>query len=157
VLQHAGKSAAESVSARIETLGKSSAISAMTAENFFAICRSFMQPRWPTILRFYSSMQQRVQNELSNVEFVNHHSNRATGTLRRWVSGRSGPRATQCYNSLMDAKELAEEKAKLKPGQWLDYLPEPLETVADVEDLMRRVAVLEAKRKEAAILRASKN
>lgn len=57
----------------------------------------------------------------------------------------------------MDAKELAEEKAKLKPGQCLDYLPEPLETVADVEDLMRRVAVLEAKRKEAAVLRVSKN
>jgi hypothetical protein len=46
----------------------------------------------------------------------------------------------------MDAKELAEEKAKLKPGQWIDYLPEPFETVADVEDLMKRVHKLQAEK-----------
>jgi hypothetical protein len=57
----------------------------------------------------------------------------------------------------MDPKELAKEQAKLKPGQWLDYLPDPLHTKEDVEDLFRRVRVLEAKRKAEAILRASKN
>jgi hypothetical protein len=46
----------------------------------------------------------------------------------------------------MDPKELAKEQAKLKPGQWLDYLPEPLETVADVEELMCMVRELEAAR-----------
>jgi hypothetical protein len=57
----------------------------------------------------------------------------------------------------MDAKELAEEQAKQKPGEWLDYLPEPLETVADVEDLFRMVEVEEAKLQAAAIERASHN
>ena len=40
-------------------------------------------------------------------------------------------------------------------GQWIDDLPEPLETLADVEDLMRRVAVLEAKLKAEAIRKAA--
>jgi hypothetical protein len=57
----------------------------------------------------------------------------------------------------MDAEELAKEQAKLKPGEWLDYLPDPLATKEDVEDLFARVAVLKAKRKAEAILRASKN
>lgn len=33
----------------------------------------------------------------------------------------------------------------LKPGQWIDDSPEPLETMADVEDLFRRVEELKAK------------
>jgi hypothetical protein len=45
----------------------------------------------------------------------------------------------------------------LLPGQWIDDLPEPLNTEADVKDVFERVAVLEAKRKAASILRASKN
>jgi hypothetical protein len=45
----------------------------------------------------------------------------------------------------------------LLPGQWIDDLPEPLETVADVEDLFACVDKLKAARLEAAILRASKN
>jgi hypothetical protein len=45
----------------------------------------------------------------------------------------------------------------LLPGQWIDDLPEPLETVADVEDLFARVDKLKAARLEAAILRASLN
>ena len=63
-----------------------------------------------------------------------------------WEFGQSGSWAIQCYNSLMDAEEIAKEQAKLKPGQWLDYLPEPLETVADVEELMCMVRELEAAR-----------
>jgi len=45
----------------------------------------------------------------------------------------------------------------LLPGQWIDDLPEPLETEADVEDLFARVDKLKAARIEDAILRASKN
>lgn len=45
----------------------------------------------------------------------------------------------------------------LKPGQWIDDLPEPLETVADVEDLFRRVDALEAKRLEEATRKAALN
>ncbi len=45
----------------------------------------------------------------------------------------------------------------LKPGEWIDDLPEPLETVADVEDLFRRVEELKAKRLEEAIRKASLN
>jgi hypothetical protein len=52
--------------------------------------------------------------------------------------------------ALMDDKPLL-------PGQWIDDLPEPLETVEDVEDLFARVDKLKAARLEAAILRASKN
>jgi hypothetical protein len=50
---------------------------------------------------------------------------------------------------------LAAENAKLLPGQWLDFLPEPLETVEDVQDLMCRVDALKAKRE--AIERAFRN
>jgi hypothetical protein len=47
----------------------------------------------------------------------------------------------------MDSEQYAAHLAKLKPGEfWIDDLPEPLETVADVEDLMRRVEVLKAVR-----------
>lgn len=45
----------------------------------------------------------------------------------------------------------------LRPGQWIDDLPETLETVEDVEDRMRRVEVLKAKREAEAIRRASLN
>jgi hypothetical protein len=45
----------------------------------------------------------------------------------------------------------------LLPGQWLDDLTEPLETVEDVEDLFARVDKLKAARLEATILRASLN
>jgi hypothetical protein len=45
----------------------------------------------------------------------------------------------------------------LLPGQWIDDLPEPLETLEDVEDLMRRVDVLEAKRKAEAVRKAALN
>jgi hypothetical protein len=45
----------------------------------------------------------------------------------------------------------------LMPGQWIDDLPEPYETVSDVKDLFERVDKLKAARLEAAILRASKN
>jgi len=45
----------------------------------------------------------------------------------------------------------------LLPGQWIDDLPEPLETVEDVEDVMRRVEELKSAQLEAATLRASKN
>jgi len=43
----------------------------------------------------------------------------------------------------------------LKPGQWVDDLPEPLETEADVLDLFGRVEKLKAKRE--AIERATRN
>ena len=49
------------------------------------------------------------------------------------------------------------EDKPLLPGQWIDDLPEPLETVADVEELFRMVEEKKAKRKAEAILRASKN
>jgi hypothetical protein len=45
----------------------------------------------------------------------------------------------------------------LLPGQWIDDLPEPFETVEDVEELFRMVEEKKAKRKAEAILRASKN
>ena len=45
----------------------------------------------------------------------------------------------------------------LLPGQWIDDLTEPLETVTDVKDLFERVDKLKAARLEAAILRASKS
>jgi hypothetical protein len=45
----------------------------------------------------------------------------------------------------------------LLPGQWIDDLPEPLETVEDVEELMRMVEEKKAELLTAAILRASKN
>jgi hypothetical protein len=57
----------------------------------------------------------------------------------------------------MDAEELVNEKAKLKPGEWLDYLPDPLETVADIEDLFRCVRIREAELKAEAISKASLN
>jgi integrase len=41
------------------------------------------------------------------------------------------------------------------PGQWIDDLPEPLETVEDVEDLMRRVEVAKAKVQAEAIRKAA--
>jgi hypothetical protein len=51
---------------------------------------------------------------------------------------------------LMDDKPLL-------PGQWIDDLPEPFETVEDVEELFRMVEEKKAERKAEAILRASKN
>jgi hypothetical protein len=49
------------------------------------------------------------------------------------------------------------EDKPLLPGQWIDDLPEPLETVADVEDLMRPVEVAKAKLLAEAIRKASLN
>ena len=46
----------------------------------------------------------------------------------------------------------------LKPGEWINDLEwDALHTKEDVEDVMRRVAVLKAKRKAEAIRRASLN
>jgi hypothetical protein len=50
-----------------------------------------------------------------------------------------------------------ENLSKLKPPYWVDNMPDPLDTVADVEDLFARVDKLKAARLEAAIVRASKN
>ena len=48
-------------------------------------------------------------------------------------------------------------KEDLKPGQWLDDQPDPLHTLADVEDLFRRVDVLKAQMRKEALERASRN
>jgi hypothetical protein len=45
----------------------------------------------------------------------------------------------------------------LLPGQWIDDLPEPLETVADVKDLFERVDKLKAARLAESIRKASLN
>jgi hypothetical protein len=45
----------------------------------------------------------------------------------------------------------------LEPDQLIEDLPDPLDTVADVEDLFRRVDALKAKRLEEAIRKASLN
>ena len=45
----------------------------------------------------------------------------------------------------------------LKPGQWLDDLPEPLHTAADVADLMERVERRKAELLAEAIEKASRN
>ncbi len=45
----------------------------------------------------------------------------------------------------------------LKPGQWIDDLLEPLQTVADVENLFGRVDALKAKRLEEATRKAALN
>jgi hypothetical protein len=45
----------------------------------------------------------------------------------------------------------------LMPGHWIDDLPEPLETEADVEELMRMVEEKKAKLKAEAILKAALN
>jgi hypothetical protein len=45
----------------------------------------------------------------------------------------------------------------LLPGQWIDDLPDPLDTVADVEELFRMVKDKEAALRGAAIERASRN
>jgi hypothetical protein len=64
-----------------------------------------------------------------------------------WEFGQSGSWAIQCYNGLMDSEQYAAHVASLKPGTfWIDDLPEPLETVADVRDLFERVEVLRASR-----------
>jgi hypothetical protein len=52
---------------------------------------------------------------------------------------------------------LAAERAKLKCGQWLDYLPQPLESVADVDKLFRMVEEKKAALRAAAMKRASRN
>jgi hypothetical protein len=49
------------------------------------------------------------------------------------------------------------EETKLPPGCWIDDLPDPLHTKADVLDLFLRVAVEEAKLLAAAIEKASRN
>jgi hypothetical protein len=47
----------------------------------------------------------------------------------------------------MDSEQYAAFVASLKPGTfWVDDLPEPLATKADVQDLFERVAVLENNR-----------
>ena len=52
-----------------------------------------------------------------------------------------------CIVVPMDSEAYAVFIASLTPGTfWIDDMPEPLETVADVEELLRRVAVLKAKR-----------
>jgi hypothetical protein len=45
----------------------------------------------------------------------------------------------------------------LLPGQWIDDLPEPLETEADVEELMRMVEEKKAELKAEAIRKAALN
>jgi hypothetical protein len=49
------------------------------------------------------------------------------------------------------------EDRPLLPGQWIDDLPEPLETVEDVEELFRMVDQKKAMRLEAAIRKANLN
>jgi hypothetical protein len=49
------------------------------------------------------------------------------------------------------------DRPPLPPGYWIDDLPEPLETVEDVEELFRMVEELKAKLREKAIERASRN
>ena len=49
-----------------------------------------------------------------------------------------------------------DDKPRL-PGQWIDDLPDPLETVEDVEDRMRRVDSRNAKRKAEAFRKAAQN
>jgi hypothetical protein len=46
-------------------------------------------------------------------------------------------------------------EGSLKPGKWIDDQPEPLETVADVEEMFRCVSALKAKRE--AIEEATRN
>jgi hypothetical protein len=58
--------------------------------------------------------------------------------------------AVEWYNVFMGDKPLL-------PGQWIDDLPEPLETVEDVEDLMCRVEVAKAKVQAEAIRKAALN
>jgi hypothetical protein len=48
--------------------------------------------------------------------------------------------AVEWYNVFMGDKPLL-------PGQWIDDLPEPLETVEDVEELFRMVEEKKAKRR----------
>jgi len=45
----------------------------------------------------------------------------------------------------------------LLPGQWIDDLPEPVETVEDIEMLFRIVDEKKAKRKAEAIRKANLN
>jgi hypothetical protein len=45
----------------------------------------------------------------------------------------------------------------LKPGQWLDNMPDPLDTVAEVEELFRMVEEKKAELRAEAIERASRN
>jgi hypothetical protein len=45
----------------------------------------------------------------------------------------------------------------LKPGEWIDDLPEPLETVEDVRDLFERVKQVKAQLRKEAIERANRN
>ncbi len=45
----------------------------------------------------------------------------------------------------------------LKSAQWLDNIPDPLDTVGDVEELFGLVEIKKAKLAEAAIHRASLN
>jgi hypothetical protein len=48
---------------------------------------------------------------------------------------------------LMTSEQYAAHLASLKPGTfWVDDLPDPLHTAADVADLFERVAVLKAVR-----------
>jgi hypothetical protein len=95
-------------------------------------------------------MQQRVQNDLSIVEFANHRSNRAAGTRAGGLMGGKAEGPPSGIITSMDDKPLL-------PGQWIDDLPEPLETVEDVEELFRMVEEKKAKRKAEAIRRASLN
>jgi hypothetical protein len=62
---------------------------------------------------------------------------------------RSGPNAIDGIIQCMEQP--------LKPGEWIDDLPEPLETVADVEELSRMVDALKAKRLAEAIRKAALN
>jgi hypothetical protein len=58
---------------------------------------------------------------------------------------------------LSSGKIVFMEDKPLLPGQWIDDLPEPLETVADVEELFRMVDTLKAKRLAEAIRKAALN
>jgi hypothetical protein len=79
--------------------------------------------------------------------------NGSTGPLARFADGLSGGKALRAYSSIigyMDDKPLL-------PGEWIDDLPEPLETVEDVEELFRMVDEKKAKRLAEAIQKAALN
>jgi hypothetical protein len=79
--------------------------------------------------------------------------NGSTGPLARFAVGLLGDHALGPSSGIMACMD----DKPLLPGQWIDDLPEPLHTKADVLDLFLRVAVEEAKLLAAAIERASRN
>ena len=77
----------------------------------------------------------------------------STGPLARFAAGLVGGKAVGPSSGII----ISMEDKPLQPGEWIDDLPDPLETKADVEDLFARVEVLKAKRKAEAIRKASLN